>query len=260
MSRESSPPPVSLKDCAQSEFLNLGFKIEQRAPLTDREITLARLCVRAIAEDLNAQASAEARGCAPHDFAVEDDYPFQDACGLSELIDSGGNLRLRGKVVKVRWVNQWYSFKNEGGDETYFVGLAYDARGTFYGITGVAMDSDIRRVAIEKLTGKRALAWFASRFSHCEKFTRELCRAIENPAFEFMDIVPTRTAPKRTKKAGKAAAVFHEQLHLATALVECVRKLDAQPSLENLGDACRSVSQLHLAIHAPENFKLAAHS
>ena len=43
-----------------------------------------------------------------------------------------------------------------------------------------------------------------------------------------------------------------------TALAERIRKLDAAPNIENLGDARRSVSQLHQAIHAPENFKLAA--
>ena len=116
------------------------------------------------------------------------------------------------------------------------------------------------KVAIEKLTGKRALLWFAKHFSHCEKFTRELCRAIDNPAFEFMDIVPTRAVPKRSRKAAKKAEVFHEQLHLSTALVECVRKLDADPTLENLAEACRSVSAVHAAIHAPENFKLAANA
>ena len=262
--KPASPAPVSLNDASDSEFNTICVKLGSwREPLTERETKIALLCVRAISKDFHAEESGRAKPPGKHDFAQEDDYRFPDVYGIQEMIDSDGNLRVRGKVVKVRWINQWAAFtdiENNRNDEMYFVGLAYDPRGTFYGVSGLCVDSDVHRVAVEKLTGKRALLWFAQRFSHDKKFTRELCRAIDNPAFEFMDIVPTSALPKRTRKAAKVAEVFHEQLHLATALVECVRKLEDAPTLENLADACRSVSSLHAAIHAPENFKLAAHS
>lgn len=69
-----------------------------------------------------------------------------------------------------------------------------------------------------------------------------------------------RVKPRRRKaKAGTATpGSFAVQLEMATALVECARKLDADPSIENLVATCRAASKAHQSIHAPGNFKLAA--
>ena len=186
--------------------------------------------------------------------------PYLSYANESLLCDDDGNLRVKGQRIPIQWILRTENYKQEGGDELHFTGLAYDRGGAFYGVTSVGEGSQHYSAKIEKLTGKQALTWFARHFSYSAAFTRELCRAIDNPEFEFRDIVPTRALPKRSRKARKKAEAFHEQLHLATALVECVRKLDADPTIKNLADACRSASAVHQAIHAPENFKLAANS
>lgn len=175
-----------------------------------------------------------------------------------ELLDADGDLRLPGQKIEIRWVFQTEQFAEDTGDFVHFRGLAYDRGGTFYAIKRLDRGRDDVTSKVERLTGKQALSWFVKNASWDAPFQRELCRAIDNPEFEFMALMPTRELAKRTRKARKRAEVFHEQLHLATALVECVRKLDAQPTLENLAEACRSASAVHTAIHAPENFKLAA--
>jgi hypothetical protein len=172
------------------------------------------------------------------------------------VTDDDGDLRLRGQKIEIRWVWQMESYQVPEDSGLYFFGLAYDRAGNFYGVSEVS--DGPRGSMVKKLTGKSALVWFAEHASWDEAFTRELMRVINNPAFEFMPLVPTRELPKRKRKARKQAEAFHKQLHMATALVECVKKLEAEPSLENLSEACRSASQLHTAIHAPENFKLAS--
>ena len=70
-----------------------------------------------------------------------------------------------------------------------------------------------------------------------------------------------RRAGKPHGKRGKGIiAAFTVQLELATALVEVVGKFNEAPSVETLAESRRAVSALHQAIHAPENFKLAANS
>lgn len=59
---------------------------------------------------------------------------------------------------------------------------------------------------------------------------------------------------KANRRRRKQADAFHEQLMMATALVEVVRKLEDAPTVENLTEACRFASALH-EIHRPENFK-----
>ena len=156
MDRKTSVPVV-LNDCLVSELRIAAGKIEDSAPLTPREIRMAQLSIWAICDDFTAEENGRITSSPKHEFAPEEDYPFTDAYGMGELIDSNCNLRVRGKVVKVRWVNQWSAFKSDGGDDSYFMGLAYDPRGTFYGITGVGNPPDIRKLAIEKFDGKRAL-------------------------------------------------------------------------------------------------------
>ncbi|HEV7405176.1 MAG TPA: hypothetical protein VGO11_19690 [Chthoniobacteraceae bacterium] len=170
---------------------------------------------------------------------------------------AGSLLLLRGRKIEIRWVFQMENFKNEGDDEQYFRGLAYDRLGRFYAVVEEDLCTHPKRriCGVKKLNGKQALTWFARNACWDAAFTREMCRAIDNPGFEFVSLVPGRRAKGR--KATKKAEAFHEQLHLATALVECVRKLDADPTLANLGEACRSASKVHQALHEPANFKRA---
>ena len=180
--------------------------------------------------------------------------------GIGEMEDEDGHLLLAGQKVEIRWILQTDVFKDDDGDTEHFTGLAYDRAGNFYGVLRRNGRPHSLDSTVEKLHGKAALSWFARHFSWDAAFSRELCKAIDSPQFEFMSLVPQRVPPKRKRKARKAAQAFHEQLHMATAMVECVRKLEDAPTLENLAEACRSVSALHQAIHAPENFKLAANS
>jgi hypothetical protein len=73
-----------------------------------------------------------------------------------------------------------------------------------------------------------------------------------------MDLVPMGAKPRRKRKSKIEPGHFHEQLLMATALVECVRSLDAEPLPENLAKVCRASSELHQSIHQPENFKAVA--
>jgi hypothetical protein len=83
--------------------------------------------------------------------------------------------------------------------------------------------------------------------------------ALENPAFEFLPLVPTGTRKGKRRAAKKAPArPFAVQLEMATALVALIRKLDADPRPETLAEARRNVSELHRDLHSDETFKRAA--
>lgn len=125
--------------------------------------------------------------------------------------DEDGDLRLPGRKIEIRWVFQADGFKEDDGDTVFFRGLAYDREGCFYAISERCVDAPLNRPTklIRKLTGKAALAWFAKTASWDADFSRELCRAIDNPQFEFMPLVPARprTQTLETQGQGRGSAL-----------------------------------------------------
>ena len=131
--------------------------------------------------------------------------------------------------------------------------------GEYYALT-VTKAGDKR--VLKVLHGKEAMLWLTENciFSgHMRQMFRD---AIENPEFKFMPLIPAVEKPKRKRSKARAAAqdAIAVQLEMATGIVEVIGTLWHKPSLETLAEACRRISALHQAIHAPENFKLAANS
>lgn len=107
---------------------------------------------------------------------------------VGDLTDDAGNLRLHGQKVEVRWVYQRDNFVAQN-DDVHFSGLAYDREGTFYGITGREGGGGNVGSKVEILRGKDALTWFAKHAVWDKAFARELCRAIDQPAFKLRPLV-----------------------------------------------------------------------
>ena len=146
--------------------------------------------------------------------------------------------------------------------------LVADEAGNYYAIEYLAgkdrtmkdWRNGNRAQIVKALTGREALHWIVRAFvdETDDHIYEELHRAIRQPEFEFMPLVATgkrKTRPRRGHEP--APGPYEVQLEMATALVECVRKLNDAPSIENLANACRDASAVHQAIHAPENFKKA---
>jgi hypothetical protein len=113
---------------------------------------------------------------------------------------------------------------------------------------------------VRRLTPREAMQWVIGQYvtNADAHMLKELRRAVENPEFDFMPLVARgKRRTRGRRRQAPASGPFAVQLEMATAFVECVRKLDADPSIVHLADACRAASALHQAIHAPENFKTA---
>ena len=181
-------------------------------------------------------------------------------CGLDYPV----NLDLKdGTTRQVRQAAFWLSERSESRERHFW--LHYDDGGRFYATEQIRDEGKVTAKTTAIIQPGRAMQLLFTRLLSDDVFRRSACAHLESPQFGFIDEIGTGAAPhggkdKVRKKKRKPAEAFHQQLLLATALVECVRKLDADPNIENLADACRSASAVHQAIHAPENFKLAAHS
>ena len=172
-----------------------------------------------------------------------------------------GTINLGGECIAVRLVEQLPCRAVEGleGAEDH-LSLYADRAGNYYSVQWLipAMTADPKGCVVKRHDGKGAMLCYLLSELTDPHFYGEFERAIESPSFAFMPLVAVNAKRPRKRAAKKPAPVFAVQLEMATALVECVRKLGADPTLEHLSEACRSASQLHQAIHAPENFKLAA--
>jgi hypothetical protein len=193
--------------------------------------------------------------------------PANPACEEADLrgvtVDEDKTLLIfERQEIPVEWLFMDCQFREASGDTAFTCGLALGPDGTFYGVeihgNGFGREEHQTLQRVIALNGKDAMKWLVFHASRDARFTREFCRAIDNPEFEFMSLVPVTSKARRKGAKKSLAGQFHEQLHMATALVETVRKLDADPSLENLADACRAVSAVHQELHKPDNFKAAA--
>lgn len=153
--------------------------------------------------------------------------------------------------------------------DTQLAMLTADEDGNYYSVEWLRDERDRgikpfhesahRACVIVQLTPRQATQWVIGEFvTHTDKhILAELRRAIESPEFEFMPLVTCGQRRTRARRPTPTPGPFAVQLEMATAFVECVRKLDADPSIAKLSQACRAASALHQAIHAPENFKTA---
>jgi len=139
--------------------------------------------------------------------------------------------------------------------------LLMDERGSFYGLERMEDGPDEKtqpKILARLADGKQAMKWIASHLISVTPLGLQLTKAVENPAFEFMPMVP-ETQKRRKRRARKdAARPLAVQLEMATALVGMIQKLDADPCAETLAEARREVSALHRGLYSDETFKKAA--
>ena len=148
--------------------------------------------------------------------------------------------------------------------------LVADEDGTYYSVEWLRDERDRgikpfhesahRACVVVQLSPREAMQWLIGEFvtDTDRHMLAELRRALETPEFEFMPLVARGHRKTRSRpRPAPAPGPFAVQLEMATAFVECVRRLDTDPSIVHLSQACRAASALHQSIHAPENFKTA---
>jgi hypothetical protein len=101
---------------------------------------------------------------------------------------------------------------------------------------------------VHMMDGKEALAWLVDELLDSEDvpdahLKMNLRRAIWQEEFEFFPLVAIGQKPptRRRRKKVRGLTPFAVQLEMATALVEAVRKLDAEPDAGQLAEARREV-------------------
>ena len=189
--------------------------------------------------------------------------PTYDSAETMRAGEYSGTINLGGESIAVRLVEQLPCKAVEGieGAEDH-LSLYADRAENYYSVQWLIppMTDDPKGCVVKRHDGKQAMLFYLLSELSDPHFYGEFKRAIENPSFAFMPLVAANAKQPRKRAAKKTVPVFAVQLELATALVEVVGKFSAAPTTENLCEAYRSVSALHQAIHAPENFKLTANS
>jgi hypothetical protein len=117
--------------------------------------------------------------------------------------------------------------------------LVMDEGGRFYGLE-MQEGPDVMtnpKVLARLEDGKQAMVWISKHLVCNHAMKAQFVRAVENPAFEFMPMVPEGPKRRKRRQAKKSARLpLAVQLEMATALVGMIQKLEADPRPETLAD------------------------
>ena len=139
--------------------------------------------------------------------------------------------------------------------------LFMDLHGRFYGIEEqVGPDRLTNPKVLARLPdGKQAMKWAAKHLIANAPMCSQFVKAIENPAFEFMPMIPEGPKRRKRRTAKKTAPrPLAVQMEMAPALVAMIQDLDRDPRAETLAEARRNVSALHRELYSEETFKAVA--